>query len=405
MTALSPQLLDYLYKIAVDEQSAAFVKIDEGGAILEFGGRLEHYGLDHISKGQAATEFIVVLEGIIPIDSETFILPRVELTPGIFADIHLVKTEQYQWILLLDVSEDVQQHQILQQHGYELGFLRDRLAEQNQKLAEANLVISTANVKMKKDLDAAAKVQQALLPYCLPSTEDMDFAWIFTPCDELAGDILNIFQLDDHHICFYLLDVSGHGVPAALMSVSLSRMLSPSHDQSSLITKPDPDTLRFIPETPGEVGKRLNRQFVMDHRTEQYFTLVYGLINTQTNELHFICAGHPSPIYFPRDGIPHLVKSTDLPIGFLEDADFTEIKLQLKPGDRFYLYSDGIVEATNTQKQLFGEERLLQSLQHTASVPIALSLKTLENEVLAWSNHIRQDDISILAVEFVGGRG
>lgn len=401
MSHLPPEMVDYVYKIAVQERSAAFLILDGSDQLIELGGCLEHFGLQHLSTGQSAHDALVFLEGLLPIDSAAFLLPQMEVTGGIYADIHIVRVTNGHGILLLDATEDVTQHQLLQQHSYELSFLRDKLAAQNQELAAANRLITEANARMKKDLDAASKVQQALLPSCLPTTSSMDFAWIYTPCDELAGDILNVFKLDDRYVGFYLLDVSGHGVPAALLAVSLSRLLAPRFDRDSLILRADPDSAQYRPISPAEVTARLNRQFVMDHRTEQFFTLVYGLLDTKTYDLSFVSAGHPAPVLFPGTGIPRLLPSNDLPIGFLEDAVFQEIKLTLKPGDRFYLYSDAIIEAANSNDELWGEQRMLACLIKNAYKPLGEGIKTLETEVLAWTGGAKQDDLSILALEIL----
>jgi len=87
---------------------------------------------------------------------------------------------------------------------------------------------------MAEDLNSAAQVQRAFLPHVLPKIENIEFAWHFKPCEQLAGDILNIIKLDEKHIAVYLLDVSGHGVSAALLAVAVSKLLSPVSDTSIL---------------------------------------------------------------------------------------------------------------------------------------------------------------------------
>ena len=100
----------------------------------------------------------------------------------------------------------------------------------------------------------------------------MNFAWVFKPCEELGGDILNVFMLDEQQVGLYLLDVSGHGVTAALLSVTLNRVLSPAPSPHSLLKQQG----RLMP--PAEVAEQLNREFPMDPTTGQYFTLLYGIL-------------------------------------------------------------------------------------------------------------------------------
>lgn len=95
-----------------------------------------------------------------------------------------------------------------------------------EQLAAANAAILASNNRMKRDLEAAASLQQALLPISLPRMEGIEFAWLFKPTSELAGDQLNVIPIDDAHVVLYLLDVSGHGVPSALMAVAASLLLS-----------------------------------------------------------------------------------------------------------------------------------------------------------------------------------
>jgi len=111
--------------------------------------------------------------------------------------------------------------------GFSKAFNRmtQQLKEAFAKIDRQNQDLSHANERMKRDLDAAARVQQTLLPDSLPEVQGLSFAWSYRPCDELAGDALNIFRINDDLIALYLLDVSGHGVPAALLSVTVTRGL------------------------------------------------------------------------------------------------------------------------------------------------------------------------------------
>ena len=98
--------------------------------------------------------------------------------------------------------------------------------------------LHTANKKLKSDLAAASRIQQTHLPDRTPDLKGCEIAWYYRPCDELGGDFLNVFDLGSEHIGMYLLDVSGHGVPAALMSVAVSRALSPSKTDTCIVTRP-----------------------------------------------------------------------------------------------------------------------------------------------------------------------
>ena len=102
-----------------------------------------------------------------------------------------------------------------------------RIVSLHMELASRNAELMSVNQRMRQDLQAAVKVQEALLPVSLPQIPKHQFAWLYRPCDQLGGDTLNLFRLDEHHLGFYVLDVSGHGVSSALLAVQVSRFLSP----------------------------------------------------------------------------------------------------------------------------------------------------------------------------------
>jgi sigma-B regulation protein RsbU (phosphoserine phosphatase) len=280
--------------------------------------------------------------------------------------------------------------------------LEQNLTQRNDELEAANGKLLAANARMKRDLEAAARIQEAFLPHEIPHVLGVRSAWIFKPCEELAGDMLNVFPLDDNHLGLYVLDVTGHGVAAALLSVTLSHELSPRRDPSSLLIQngEGPGSARLV--EPALVADLLNSRFAWDPATEQFFTLIYGILNVHTGELRYISAGHPGPILLPHDAGPVLLEKPSLPIG-VGEASYQERRLQLRAGDRLYLYSDGLVEARNANRELFGKERLLAALEQGRTLSPEEGLAALWREVEQWCGGTRfKDDISLLTLEFTG---
>lgn len=251
--------------------------------------------------------------------------------------------------------------------------------------------------RIRRDMEAAARLQRALLPSASPDAPGVEFAWEYQPCAGLAGDGLNVFLLDEDHVGLYLLDVSGHGVGAALLSVTLARMLSPAMSQSSFLRDRllDQDGLRIVP--PAEVARRLNDWFLANPAGEQYFTLLYGVLELRTQRLRFISAGHSGLIHCAGSK-PTLLRIPGFPIGCMEEAEYEESHLQLRPGDRLFLYSDGVSDAANSAGELFGDERVLQSVESIASETIQQGTRHLLQTVLQWADGEPQDDLSVLAV-------
>jgi PAS domain S-box-containing protein len=269
-----------------------------------------------------------------------------------------------------------------------------------RKNAEKELL--RGNERMKNDLEAAAEIQKSLLPPDYAEIKGVSFASAFRPCDELGGDIFNAFQLDGRHLGLYILDVSGHGVSAALLSVTLSRILSPQPDQSSLLRQQIGSSAEYHLVQPAEVANKLNRQFPMKPDKLQYFTLVYGILDLETHDFRYVVAGHPRPIHISRNSGAICIDDGGIPIGALRDSRYVECSINLKPGDRLFLYSDGIMETTSPDDVEFGQGRLIETLDSSHDIPLRKSISSLLEDVDAWRGGGRlTDDVSILGVEIM----
>jgi sigma-B regulation protein RsbU (phosphoserine phosphatase) len=267
----------------------------------------------------------------------------------------------------------------------------------DRRVAEESLFRSKE--ALEQDLRLAARVQQALLPPRDVEVGGLNIAHAFHPCDDLAGDAVGIVPLASDLIGLYLLDVSGHGVGAALLSVTLNHLLSASAYGALLAS----DDAAEAVVAPASVAERLNRQFPMD-RTRQYFTLVYGVIDVSTGRFRYVTAGHPSPVLLPRGGPPAVVAGAGLPIGMFDHASYEEASLTLEPGDRLYFYTDGVIEALDASEDEFGHPRLLAEIAGRRGQPLRESLDGIALAVGQWCNGRIKDDVSLLAMERVSHR-
>ncbi|MFP4190978.1 MAG: SpoIIE family protein phosphatase [Candidatus Hydrogenedentota bacterium] len=277
-----------------------------------------------------------------------------------------------------------------------------RLQETKEELESANAKITRANQRMKQDLEAAAKVQRNLLPTALPEIERLRFAWSLEASEELSGDILNVIHLDDDQVGMYILDVTGHGVASSMLSVTVSHLLTPIRSATSLVfERAGGPSQVYRVASPGKVATRLSRRFRWDLETGQFFTFLYGILNFRDNTFRYACAGHPPPILVAGGEARPLEGTGDLPIGLASPrAAFAEARINLEPGTRLYLYSDGIEEAMNTQGELFGLERMLHHLTEHAGSPLRESVNSLVERTRQWREGARQeDDTSLVAVE------
>jgi sigma-B regulation protein RsbU (phosphoserine phosphatase) len=146
---------------------------------------------------------------------------------------------------------------------------------------------------------------------------------------------------------------------------------------------------------PASFAAGLNRRFPMDPASSQYFTLVYAVLDPKASELRYVAAGHPGPVRVNARGEAQSFDSTGPAIGWFPEARFEECVVPVSPGDRFYFYSDGIVEAQNTDGEFFGSDRLLEMLTRSHSRPIEQVLAALETEVHGGCGAGPGDDVSI----------
>ncbi len=276
------------------------------------------------------------------------------------------------------------------------------LACRNRELATINAKLKQAYERIENDLKMAAWMQANLLPSVSPHTLGVRSEWRFRPSSYVAGDILNIFPIDRHRVAFYVLDVAGHGVPAAMLSVTISKLLTPDSAGGSPLKRFNPATQTYDVVEPGEAVAELNRRFQTND--DQYFTMIYGLLDTQRLTLNFSQAGHPHPLLIRGGDEVRTLGEGGPPVGILPEAEFDSIEVQLQPGDRLLLYSDGVTDCTSPGGEIFGEERLLRYLSSSSSKPLGELLAGLEAAMETWRSIGEfEDDISLLALE-IGAR-
>jgi phosphoserine phosphatase RsbU/P len=279
-----------------------------------------------------------------------------------------------------------------------------------ESLEESNRRLEEANVQLRRDLEAAGKIQRSLLPGHTPKFENYEFAWRYEPCEQLGGDNLNIMALSEDQVGFYLLDVSGHGVQAALMSVAVNHLLEPSQDDTSVVNRPNrrrqsDSEPQYFAAAPHDVAERLNRHFTFDLSVAQYFTMMYAVLDRPARTCRYVSTGHPPPILLTAGGEVKILESSGLPIGIFQPGEagyepFSERAFELASGDRLCVYSDGIVEMRNKAGAEFGLEALAGVLKETRHQ----SLDDCLNSVMAAAKDWRagaplSDDLSLLGLD------
>ena len=200
------------------------------------------------------------------------------------------------------------------------------------KLAEQLGMTGALVDNLTEQLRLAGLVQQDFLPTQLPNTDKIKWATVFLPAEWVSGDIYNVVRIDEKHIGFYVADVVGHGMPAALLTIFLKQ---------ALVMRATVDNTYHI-FSPAEVMRNLNKRMATQKLSGyQFATCCYCLLNIETLELTYARAGHPYPVFVRPTEQPKQLEVRGSLLGVFKDADYAEDKIQLQPGDKILLYSDG----------------------------------------------------------------
>ncbi|MFZ1873997.1 MAG: SpoIIE family protein phosphatase [Chania sp.] len=283
-------------------------------------------------------------------------------------------------------------------------------------LAARNEKISSAYRQIESDLQAAAKIQHSVLPAHNLSLAGFEADWMFLPSAYVSGDLLNYFSLDERHIAFFSVDVAGHGVSAAMLSLAVAREFMTGRISSQLLISQN-SAGESSPVAPHQVVAELNQRFCLDNdEVFSYYTLIYGVIDSTSGQGTLCQAGHPTPFIIRTGGELLAVGQGGMPVGLFPDAEYQDSDFTLDVGDRLYLYSDGITECESDLQELYGEERLQQLLCEYRALAKSQVFERVEKALRTWhsgepENRQQQDkkqsrpfadDISLMAIERMG---
>jgi serine phosphatase RsbU (regulator of sigma subunit) len=187
--------------------------------------------------------------------------------------------------------------------------------------------------RLDEELKLAGRVQQDFLPKQLPAVGPVRFHTLFRPAGHVSGDLYDVMRLDEAHVGFYMADAVGHGMPAALLTMFLKQ---------ALVTK-EIHAAGYRLLEPAQTMARLNDALVGQNLSQATFaTALYGHLDTRTLRLTFAKGGHPSPILLTRGGELRPLDSEGSLLGIFPNEQFAQATVQLEPGDRVFVYSDGI---------------------------------------------------------------
>jgi sigma-B regulation protein RsbU (phosphoserine phosphatase) len=277
-----------------------------------------------------------------------------------------------------------------------------RIVDLERQLGEKLAEITAAHERIKDDLRVAARIQTSRLPREKPVYPRAAFDWVFDSCDAVAGDMFNIIPIDQRRVAVYVLDVSGHGIQAAFLSVTLSRVFSLGADGTEFLRHQEGPRAREL-KKPSEVATELNRRFPMNIEISQFFTVLYGIVDMQERTFTYVSAGHPTPHVISGGKAASHDGEVGPAIGILEHAEYRDNVVRLQRGDQVVMMTDGIEETLDPKENEFGMTRVQASLERGAAGGIGDSVKALRDDVRAFSQGAPQtDDITIIGFEITG---
>ncbi len=343
MLDLPPRISDSLLMLLHAQRTLAHLVIDGSENLLQAGGHLAHYGLEGLQTGGRAGDQMYFLEGLLPLAETPFLIRSMEMPSGRVADIHFFADGEVVWVLLLDVTAEYEEARLVQQKAYDMTLLSQREARLIAQLEAANHELTVAHEdlaasrealqrthdRLQQELRDAEGYVRAILPEPLNAPLVVD--WRFVPSTELGGDSFGYHWIDDQHFALYLIDVCGHGVGSALLSIAVADTLRSEALQHTDFRE------------PAQVLGALNQAYQMERHGELFSTVWYGVYQPASGRLRYASAGHPPAILVNGNGGQPL-EASGACIGLSPAARYKDAECVVQAPARLFVFSDGTYE-------------------------------------------------------------
>lgn len=255
--------------------------------------------------------------------------------------------------------------------------------------------ITTEREHISAELNIARKIQADMLPNIFPpfpQISSFDIHATMRPAKEVGGDFYDFFMVDKTHVALVIADVSGKGVPAALFMVISKTMIK---------------NRAMLGGTPGEILRDVNDQLCANNASDFFVTVWMAIIDVETGNGVSVNAGHEHTVIRRAGENYNLLRyQHSLPLAIMEGTKFKEREFKLNPGDRIFVYTDGVPEATNQKDELFGTDRMLSSLNQHSEFSLEDILRQLQDDIDIFAEGAMQfDDITMLVFDYLGDSG
>src|SRR5271169_5783916 len=256
-------------------------------------------------------------------------------------------------------------------------------------LREAHAQIAQQLVEINTELEMARQIQLSILPSSTPTIKGMDIVARYIPMTSVAGDFYDFIVVDETHVGILIADVSGHGLPAALIASMLQVALTAQARHAS---------------EPAKVLAGLNLALCGKFQ-HNFVTAAYVFVDLEKNVMSYAGAGHPPMLLWRKSagGASQLLEN-GLVMGQFEEATYDSLEVPIEAGDRFVLYTDGILETSNPAQEEFGTERFMKFMETNNKLPAGPFADALLLELARWLEQPpgegHKDGISLLAIDF-----
>ncbi|MBO9473216.1 SpoIIE family protein phosphatase [Shimia sp. R10_1] len=297
-------------------------------------------------------------------------------------------------------------------NGYELRArisAAERILRMQRELKDKNRVITDTLDELRRlydsldnDLLAAKKLQQSLVPERFRTFDGAAVSLLLQSSGHVGGDLVGHYKISETRIGLYAIDVSGHGISSALITARLAGHLSATSPEHNVAMQVLPDG-SHQPLPPAEVVARLNEIILDEMETEHYFTMLLADVDLKTGKVIMAQAGHPHPLVQRADGAIEQEGPGGLPVGLIPGAEFSQFDIQLAPGDRLFLLSDGVTECPDTSSGMLGEEGLEAMMADLKDHDLENTLQALVWKLDEFSGGKGfPDDVSGILLEYQG---
>ena len=332
--------------------------------------------------------FVTIMAALLVLMSQGGYLEKVFLTP-----VDTITNEAVRFATENTPAEEKLSSRILNKD--EIGILAgsiDRMEEQITQYIDNITAITAENERIGTELSLATRIQTSMLPHefpPFPDRTDIDLYASMDPAKEVGGDFYDFFLIDEDHLGLIMADVSGKGIPAALFMMASKIILQ---------------SVAMLGGSPAEILTRTNEAICSNNQAEMFVTVWAGILELSTGKLTAANAGHEYPIIKRPDGPFEVIKDKHgFVIGGMEGIRYKEYEMQLEPGTKIFVYTDGAPEATDDNNKMFGMDRLVDALNADPQASPKQLLANVRKAVDRFVDGAEQfDDLTMMCVEYKG---